>query len=61
MNSAAVKQCQESLSPNKKAQVLVTNVAEQQNFQQSLSPENKTQIICNNADAHRKQHKVPSS
>jgi hypothetical protein len=31
-NSAAVKQYQESLSPNKKAQILITNVAEQQNY-----------------------------
>jgi hypothetical protein len=31
-NSAAVKQCPESLSPNKKAQILITNVAEQQNY-----------------------------
>jgi hypothetical protein len=31
-NSAAVKQYQESLSPNKKAQVLVKHVAEQQNY-----------------------------
>jgi hypothetical protein len=40
-NSAAVKGYQESLSPNKKAQILITNVAEQQNYQQSLSPEKK--------------------
>ncbi len=57
MNSAAVKQYQESLSPNKKAQVLVRNAAEQQNFQRSLSPEKKTQILCNNAEGHRKQRK----
>ncbi len=37
-SSAAVKQYQESLSPNKKAQGLVINAAEQQNYQQSLSP-----------------------
>ncbi len=55
MNSAAVKQYRESLSPKKKAQVLVTNAAEQQNYQQSLSPEKKTEILCNNADAHRTQ------
>ncbi len=36
MNSAAVKQYQESISPDKKAQVLVINAAEQQNYQQSL-------------------------
>jgi hypothetical protein len=33
MNSAAVKGYQEILSPDKKAQVLVTNVIEQQNYQ----------------------------
>ncbi len=32
MNSAAVKRYQESLSPDKKAQVLVTHAAEQQNY-----------------------------
>ena len=31
-NSAAVKRYQESLSPDKKAQVLVENLAEQQNY-----------------------------
>jgi hypothetical protein len=35
------KQYQESLSPDKKAQVLVKHVAEQQNYRQSLSPEKK--------------------
>ncbi len=54
-NSAAVKQYQESLSPNQKAQVLVKHAAEQQNYRQSLSPENKVQILCNDADAHRKK------
>ena len=54
-NFAAVKQYQESLSPDKKAQGLVINAAEQQNYQQSLSPEKKTQILCKDADAHRKQ------
>ncbi len=33
-NSAAVKQYQESLSPDKKAQILITHVAEQQNYSQ---------------------------
>ena len=57
-NSAAVKQYRESLSPNKKAQILITHVAEQQNYQQSLSPEKKTQILCNeDAEGHRKQRK----
>jgi hypothetical protein len=54
-NSAVVKRYRESISPDKKAQVLVINAAEQQNYQQSLSPEKKTQILCDNADAHRKQ------
>jgi hypothetical protein len=54
-NSAAVKQYQESHSPNKKAQVLVTHATEQQNYQQSLSPESKVQILCKDADAHTKQ------
>jgi hypothetical protein len=56
-NSVAVKQYQESLSPDKRAQVLITHVAEQQNYQQSLSPEKKTQILCNDAEGHRKQRK----
>jgi hypothetical protein len=54
-NFAAVKQYQESLSSNEKAQVLVKHAAEQQKYQQSLSPENKVQILCNDADLHRKQ------
>ncbi len=54
-NSAAVKRYQESLSPDRKAQVLVKHVAEQQNYQQSLSPENKTQMLCNDAATHKKQ------
>jgi hypothetical protein len=56
-NSAAVKQYQESLSPDKKAQVFVKHVAQQQNYRQFLSLENKTQMLCNNADAHQKQCK----
>ncbi len=40
-NSAAVKQYQESLSLDEKAQMLVTNATEQQNYRQSLSPESK--------------------
>ncbi len=40
-NSAAVKRYQESLSPDKKAQLLVKHVTEQQNYQHSLSPEKK--------------------
>ncbi len=54
-NSAAVKGYQESLSPNKKAQVLVNNSAAHQKQQQFLSLENKVQILYNDADAHRKQ------
>ncbi len=45
-NSAAVKQYQESLSLNRKAQVLVTHAAEQQNYQQSLSPEKKLKFYA---------------
>jgi hypothetical protein len=56
-SSAAVKQYQESLSPNEKAEVLVKHATEQQNYWQSLSPESKVQILCNDADAHRKQCK----
>ncbi len=40
-NSAAVKRYQESLLPNKKAKILITNVAEQKNYQQSLSLKKK--------------------
>ncbi len=56
-NSAAVKQYQESLSPNGKAQVLVKNGAEHQKQWQSLSPDDKVQMLYKNADAHRKQCK----
>jgi hypothetical protein len=54
-NSVAVKLYQESLSPNRKAQVLVNDSAAHQKQRQSLSPENKVQMLCKNADAHRKQ------
>jgi hypothetical protein len=40
-----VKRYQESLSPDKKAQVLVENLAEQQNYQQFLSPENNSNFM----------------
>ncbi len=40
-NSAPVKRYQESITPDKKTQVLVKHVAGQQNYQQSLSPEKK--------------------
>ncbi len=55
INSAAVKRYQESLSPDKKEQVLVKHVAKQQKQQQSLSPDYKTQMLCNDAAAHKKQ------
>jgi hypothetical protein len=45
-NSAAVKQYQETLSPDKKAQILITHVAEQQNYQQSLSQEKKLKFYA---------------
>ncbi len=45
-NSAAVKWYQESLSPDKKAQVLVKHVTEQQNYQQCLSPEKKLKFYA---------------
>ncbi len=38
-NSAAVKWYWETLSPDKKAQILITHVAEQQIYRQSLSQE----------------------
>ncbi len=54
-NSAAVKRYRESISPDKKAQILITDATEHQNYRQSLSAEKKTQILCNNAEGHRKQ------
>ncbi len=53
-NSAAVKRYRETLSPDKKAQILIMDATEHQNYQQSLSQEKKTQILCNNAEGHRK-------
>jgi hypothetical protein len=53
-NSAAVKQYQEPLSPDRKAQVLVNDSAAHQKQRQSLSPENKTQMLCNDSAAHKK-------
>jgi hypothetical protein len=53
INSAAVKRYQDSLSPDRKAQVLVNDSAAHKKQRQSLSPENKTQMLCNDADAHR--------
>ncbi len=56
-NSAAGKRYQETLSSNKKAQILITDATEHQNYRQSLSPEKKTPILCNDAEGHRKQRK----
>ncbi len=54
-NSAAVKQYQESLSPDGKAQVMVKHAAEQQKYWLFLSPEGKAQILNKDAPAHKKQ------
>jgi hypothetical protein len=54
-NSAAVKQYQESHSPNKKTQVLVNNSAAHQKQQQSLSLENKSQLLFNDSYAQWKK------
>jgi hypothetical protein len=43
--SAAVKQYQEFISPDKKAQILITNATEQQNYRGSLSPEKKSNFM----------------
>ncbi len=56
-NSAAEKQYRESLSPDRKAQVLVNDSAAHQKQRQSLSLENKTQMLGNDAAAHSKQPK----
>ena len=40
-NSAAVKRYRETLSPDEKAQILITDATEHQNHRQSLSPEKK--------------------
>ncbi len=40
-----MKQYQESFSQDKKAQFLVKNLAEQQNYRQSLSPEKKSNFM----------------
>jgi len=53
-NSAANKRYRESLSTDRKAQVLVNDSAAHQKQRQSLSPENKTQMLCNNAAAQKK-------
>ncbi len=54
-NSAAVKQYWESLSPNKKVQVLVNNTDAHRKHRESLSPEKKVKILETNAAAHKKQ------
>ncbi len=54
-NSVAVKQYRESLSPDRKAQVLGNDSAAHQKQWQSLSLENKVQMLCKKADVHRKQ------
>ncbi len=59
-NSAAVKQYQESIFPDKKTQVLVKHVAEQQNYRQSLSPEKKFKFYAMML-MHTKTMQVPSS
>jgi hypothetical protein len=57
INSAAVKQYQESLSPDKKAQVLVNNTDSHRKQCKSFSPEKKVKILESNAAAHKKQCK----
>jgi hypothetical protein len=54
-NSAAVKGYQESLTPNKKAQVLVNNTDTHRKQRKSLSHEKKVLILETNAAAHKKQ------
>ncbi len=60
-NSAAVKQYQDSLSPDRKAQVLVQHAAEQQKYQQSLSPEDKNPNVNQKQWRRKKMMQVPSS
>ncbi len=49
--SAAVKQYQESLSPDKKHRFSAAH----QKQQQFLSPEDETEMLLNDAAAHKKQ------
>ncbi len=56
-NSAVVNRYRESLSPNKKAQILITNVAGPKKPSTITLTREKTQILCSNANAHRKQRK----
>ena len=55
-----MKQYRESLSPDKKAQVLLKHVTEQQNYRQSLSPEKKLNLYAIML-MHTKTMQVPSS
>ncbi len=52
-NSAAVKWYWESLSPDKKAQVLVNNTDAHKKQRESFSPEKKVKISETNAAAHK--------
>ncbi len=52
-----MKQYQDSLSPNGKAQVLVQHATQQQKYRQSLLPEDKAQMLTKKADTERKQRK----
>ncbi len=60
-NSAALKQYQESLSPDKKAQVLVYNTDVHRKQRKSFSPEKNVEISETNAAAHKKQRESLSS
>jgi hypothetical protein len=51
-----VKQYRESLSPDKKAQVLVNNTDSHRKQCKFFSPEKKVKILETNAAAHKKQH-----
>jgi hypothetical protein len=53
-NSAAVIQYQESLSLNKKAQILVDNTDAHRKQRKSLPPEKKVNMLETNAAAHKK-------
>ncbi len=60
-NAAAIQWYQESLSHNKKAQILVNNAAAQQTHWESLFPKENAQILKNDAAAHKKTWKsLPS-
>ncbi len=53
--SGAVKRYWESLSPDRKAQVLVNNSAVHKKQRETLSPDDKVQILTNDAAAYKKQ------